>query len=531
MNPTAPTSYKPKESPSSSPFVKATIEPSINTGVVKPSIGVVLTLTTYKPTGNPTALPSLKPTDAPSSAPIVEDTPNPTIDMGAFKPSIGVVLTLTKSSTSDPNETPTAPPHSFKPVNVPSSSPTLKATSEPSTDTGLLLTKSPTLKLTDAPSSSPIVGATVEPSIDTVVDVTKSPTFRPTDTPTASPTFKTTNAPSLSSILEPTAKPLIDINLDLTKSPSYKPTDAPTLRPSKKLPQAPSSSTNYASELESPLLSTVPPSQVSVADITSSGKAPADTTRPDNNESVDVKFDETKFVAGEKLQPIIFDMTVSNFTQTINTNKMKTYFIGFIKELLDMRSNTNWYPFHLKSVSNITIELVTEIFVEGDKEEHADPIIQKPVQLIITGLVFVHVKKQEVGTVASSQRTTGGKEKQAIVNDGTPASSLHDSFYHSVLLYFTFWGADSLQKVLEEDGGLQNPIISSVSVGDKELIAFGIDKDDNYLYKGDHDSSKPKNLPAQANTGISGRFASSAASLKFGFLTIIMMSAGITLHC
>ena len=94
-----------------------------------------------------------------------------------------------------------------------------------------------------------------------------------------------------------------------------------------------------------------------------------------------------------------------------------------------------------------------------------------------------------------------------------------------MLLYFTFWGVDSLQKVLEEDGGLQNPIITSVSMGKKELIAFGIDKDDNYLYKGDHDSDN--NLPAKANAGISGRLKSSAAASTFGFLTIIMISAAV----
>merc|ERR1712194_772623 len=133
--------------------------------------------------------------------------------------------------------------------------------------------------------------------------------------------------------------------------------------------------------------------------------------------------------------------------------------------------------------------------MEGNQEEQiADRMI--PVQLIINGLVFVDLNKQDDEVLTATTRNAGGaKQQRTAVNDNvTPLSTFHDSFDHSMLLFFTFWGVDSLQKILEEDGGFQNPVIDSVSIGKKKLLTFGIDKDDNYLYKGDHNYSMQKHL-------------------------------------
>jgi len=240
-------------------------------------------------------------------------------------------------------------------------------------------------------------------------------------------------------------------------------------------------------------------------------------------------FNKTKIV---KLRPIIFNITADMFTRKINTTKLKRSFRSFIEVILDMNSNGNWYPFHSKLVSNMTIEALsnTEAPInEENDEQHADPNMRMSFQLIINGLITVREKKQYDEIVAFSKRTTDGTEKRMASNyEAESESNFYDFFDHSMLLHLTFWGTSSIQEALEGID-VKNPIITSVTVGEKEVIYFGIDKDDNYLYNGNHQLVKSKHLTESATTGrISGSAKlSSPLRSKSGLLSIIMMSVGM----
>jgi len=304
-----------------------------------------------------------------------------------------------------------------------------------------------------------------------------------------------------------------------TKSPSYKPTDTPTQRT-----QAPSSSMTSSSSLKSSLpLTTHSSHQFETDDAINS---PVQNGTPEVDEQLNFGLDESKFVVKEYLQPITFNMTVSHLSRMKNNDKLQTYFKKFIEEVLGMRSNEDWYPFHSKSMNNISIELVSGVLVRGSGAVDNDHAI--PVQLIINGDIFVHKKKNGAETTTSLTRSASAKKKESAISSRKPSlSTFNDSFNDSILLYFTFWGAESLEQNLEEYGGLQDPYLVSVSVGEQELIAFGVDKDDNYMYRGDHDYTKPKHLPPSAPLLIGKRFESSTSSLKFGFLTTIAMLSSI----
>lgn len=299
--------------------------------------------------------------------------------------------------------------------------------------------------------------------------------------------------------------------------PSFKETEQPTSLSTFK-PTEVSEPTSSISETEDDYNSVVterPSAKNSSQDLT--------TDNIFNNQVLDVEFDENVFTAKERLQPVTLNMTVSNLSM-MNYDKLRSYFKKFIEDLLSMRSDRDWYPFHSKSVHNISIELVPDEIVKGYAEDNIR------VQLIISGDVFVHVKKQEVGKVTSSTRIAGGAEKEsAVLSDNASLFTLHDSFYHSMLLYFTFWGVESLQQNLEDHGGLQNPNVVSVSIGKQELMTFGIEKKHNYLYsRGDHGSTKLKHLPSSSIVGIgSNALESSASSSRFGLFTIVMVSVGI----
>jgi hypothetical protein len=272
--------------------------------------------------------------------------------------------------------------------------------------------------------------------------------------------------------------------------------------------------------------SIVTPSVENSDNILESGPA-GDSSEDANVEAPEVEFDKTKFVAGERLLPIVFNMTVSKYTNTINHDALKTHFKDFIEDVLDMKSNLDWYPYHSKSMHNISIQLIpSDTLTEGINEEQSvDHTIS--VQMIINGLVFVHVNEQGVGIVTSTTRKAGGaKQQPEDVNDSAIRSIFHDSFDHSMLLYFTFWGVENLQEALEEDGGVQKPVIDSIIVGKKHLITFQVDKDDNHLYNGDHDSFKPKHSISKVISAVGND--SSARASKYGLYTFIMISATTT---
>jgi len=242
-----------------------------------------------------------------------------------------------------------------------------------------------------------------------------------------------------------------------------------------------------------------------------------------NSDISDGYFDSVRFVAREKLEPITFNMTVSEFRYTLDYNKVESYLKDFVEDVLNMRSNRGWYPSHSKSMHNISIELFPSVVVEDQEVESADQTI--PVQLTVNGLVLVHAKNQDTGAVASKTRNRGGKkQQQSEINDSASLSPFHDSFDHSMFLYFTFWGVDDLQQILEQDGGLQNPVIDSVSSGNKRLITFNTDKDDNYVFRGDHHSEKPKKVIPRAE------IESSAKTTKIGLSSFsIIVVAGALL--
>ena len=114
----------------------------------------------------------------------------------------------------------------------------------------------------------------------------------------------------------------------------------------------------------------------------------------------------------------------------------------------------------------------------------------------MNGVVFVHSKIKD--PLATSEEGEP-QIKTGTIEDRTPGSTFYDSFNHSMLLYYTFWGVDDFQKVLEKEGGLRKPVIGSVSLGEKELITFGVHKEENYANTGRHgSSSNSKRLSMQA---------------------------------
>jgi len=270
--------------------------------------------------------------------------------------------------------------------------------------------------------------------------------------------------------------------------------------------RAPSSSTNSISDVEN----IVPPTTSQFEEVIdeNTSNSSDDTGEPESDQAPEFQFDKNKYIDGEKLQTITFSMTVSKFTQILNEEKLEAYFKDFVEDVLEMSSNRDWYPFHSKSVHNITMELLPNFVVERDiKKRNANFIV--PVQLNVNGIVLVNFNEQD-----SQQRNN--------INDSAP-SAFKDSFDYSMLLYFTFWGVDTLQNVLEEVGGLQDLVIRSVSVGKKELVA--IDKDGSYLIKSDQSSS---NQIVAAVSDIENKSSTSAS--KCSLLTYIMISASIMWH-
>jgi hypothetical protein len=301
-----------------------------------------------------------------------------------------------------------------------------------------------------------------------------------------------------------------------TMRPSYKPTEKPTLTP-----------------FSSPIFEATPSPSIGARIIaatklpTSISSLSPNTTASDNTEYLD-------FVVEEELPEIIIDMTVDSFTQTVNcTNKLEKYFIDFIESLLGMNNNNEWYSYHLKSVANISIELISNAYVGEDNNvlpakklsSSVVPVgflpIPTPIRLIINGLVVVHFKEQE-GEEEMPSKNDGG-EMELNVADNT-ASSLKESLCHNMLMYMSFWGVEKIQHVLEEDDCFQNPVIDSIAVGEKEIPTVVIAGDS--MYNDDNDSNRPKQ-PLLPGTIVDGSSSAVTVSSKFASVAIIMVSSGI----
>eukprot|EP00535_Pseudo-nitzschia_heimii_P012180 CAMPEP_0197197654 /NCGR_PEP_ID=MMETSP1423-20130617/32973_1 /TAXON_ID=476441 /ORGANISM="Pseudo-nitzschia heimii, Strain UNC1101" /LENGTH=726 /DNA_ID=CAMNT_0042651479 /DNA_START=8 /DNA_END=2185 /DNA_ORIENTATION=- len=314
--------------------------------------------------------------------------------------------------------------------------------------------------------------------LDQSVDSTESPTSSfttlfPVSNPSMTPELDSDLSPEIEPVLKPVAPP--------TNNQASEPMQASTLKPS----------TNRASD------PTMSPSIVSTT-----GAGDYSSTMGPTMPLTDIEFDETKFVAGDKLKRITFLMTISEPTEIANEEKLEIYFKEFIERVLDMSGNEDWYPFHVKSVDNITIDLIPMFTLQGAQKERS--VGQGfPVTLIINGLVFVHSSGQQ------NQDTID-------INNKVPQLTFHDFFEHSLLLYLTFWGVDNLQEVMTKDGGLKNPVIHSVFVGMKQLIRF----DNDSLHKDNHDSS--------AATGrVNTKSESSERISKKNFLSFITILGGI----
>jgi len=409
--------------------------------------------------------------------------------------------------------------------------------------------ESPTLSPVAPPVSAPIAPALspVAPPVSAPIAPALSPVAPPVSAPTDEPMVLLTMAPSSTSInLKPvpvptistTLNPTVTLVLDPETSPPIDPVSEPISDPAIVQDPTDTPTSSFTSlmtamidpEVSSPIESVskpvTSPTFVQAPDpapiynlIQSSDLVSARTMAPsvytanhDGDKLPGIEFDKNKFVDVERLHPIKFNMTVSEFTQLMNTEKLDAYFKDFIENVLDMRSNRDWYPFNYKSVHNITMELLPIFGMGGDRNERSAKL-DVPVQLILNGLIFVHLKDQ-------------GSQQTISTNDSVLQSTFHDSFAYSMLLYFTFWGVDSLQNVLEEDGGIQNPVVNSVSVGDKQLIT--IDKDGNYFAYMDEGDGPSNSLASETS-----KFEkdSSTRLSKYGVPSLIMISASTIWFC
>ena len=377
-------------------------------------------------------------------------------------------------------------------------------------------TAKPTVAPTDMPFMDP-TGRPTAPPTDAVVVVTNTPTrgpITPTDMPFMDPTDRPTEPPTDAVVVvtnTPTRGPiaLIDMSfLDLTDRPTAPPTDAVVVV-TKTPTRAPSSQTTI-----NPTALLTPSSSPIFEDTSSPSLGVRVIAASKSNTTASDSTEYPSFVVEEELPEIIIDMTVDNFTQTVNCmNKLEKYFIDFIEGILGMSSSNEWYSYHLKSVGNISIELVSDVYVEENNDvlpakkllPSAVPVgfspIPIPIRLIINGLVVVRV----------AANTT---------------SSLKESLCHNMLMYMSFWGVEKMQNVLEEGDCFQNPIINLIIVGEKEIPTVVIAGDS--MYNDDHDSNRPKQ-PLLPGTIIDGSSSPVTVSSKFTSVVIIMVSGGILL--
>lgn len=187
------------------------------------------------------------------------------------------------------------------------------------------------------------------------------------------------------------------------------------------------------------------------------------------------------------MEPITINVTLGNFTQLTNRVMLEIFFKELIEAVLDTNFNQEWYPSHNKSIANVEVQYLPEEPLA--LQRNSAQILQA--QLVIDGQVFVHANGEQE-------------------SDIRPTSSFHDSFDYSMLLYFTFWGVDDVERALENIGGLENPVINSVSIGEKQLV--GVGENENSLESNVDDVAIPQLISA-------------SGAEKRGFLTFIMISA------
>lgn len=429
----------------------------------------------------------------------------------------------TSVPTSEPTSEPTRPVRTKAPKIVETQSPTSAPTNEP--------TSAPTNEPTSAstePTNAPTEEPTSVPTKQTVAaPTTKEPTSAQTEEPTSVPTKQTVAAPTMTPTNQPTMarpSPAIMLTPSTTLFPIREPI-APTTSPTKVLVSEPDPTeyptspygtpTSAATTAESDSPVSEPVSQPITIQFKPSSNPVSDETMAPTVGSTEaptmliteIEFDEAEFIDAEKFKPITFHMTVSKLTQITNQENLELYFKDFIEDVLDMDSNQVWYPINVKSIGNITVDFMPTFVLEGEQGAPSQRNINYnfPVELIVNGLVFVHLNEQQ---------------NQETLDESESISKFHDFFEHRLLLYFSFWGVDSLQEVLIGEGGLQNPFIHSVSVGKKVLITF--DKDGNYLYDDDDGSS---NSIEETITNIESK--SSEIVPNKSLLTFIMISSTI----
>lgn len=295
---------------------------------------------------------------------------------------------------------------------------------------------------------------------------TGSPTMSPTNLPTPRPSNRPTMAPTKAPV-PPTNPP----TSGPTTSPTYRPTPRPTFLPTASPTHSPTDGPTN--------IPTVPPT-------------PTPTARP--------TFDLTRFVDVEKLEPIIINVTLSNFTKLSNEESLENYFKGLIEGVLDTNFNPEWYPSYNKSIDNVTLQFLPADPITEIQRVQRNSVQTSQAQIIVDGQVFVHAKERQQSNIK-------------------PSSSFNDSFDYSMLLYFTFWGVDDVEEALTEIGGLENPVINSVSIGEKKLIGVG-DTDNSLIENnvGDTNAVIPQLIDDKENQ-------SASRASKRGFLSFALISA------
>jgi len=437
--------------------------------------------------------------DIPASEPVVNSDTNPRIEP-EVEPEEEPELEPELDSELDPelDPEPELEPE-LEPVPAPEPEPVISTDSP----TAPFTTWLPTSNKVSTPEDDAEISSAVEQEPEPIAD----PTIMQAPDPVSISSSETTSERTAEPNDEPTEAPTSSVDVEETVDVSEggdSPVEAPSTPistgtdiTSDKIPASSTSSvTSLPESTNDPILSE------------NSGSDPAGTSKPDSYQSPVIEFDKTKFIAGERLQPITFKMTVSKFTEIMNKEKLNIYFSELIGNVMGMRSNQDWYPSHLKSIDITTLELFPVLGMEGEPTQRSSQQIIS-VELVVNGLVFVHLN-----------------EKHNLQTSVTPRSAFHDIFDHSMLLYFTFWGVDDLQKVLNKDGGLQNPVIESVYVGWKQLI--GIDQDGNYFaYENEEGQGSSNLIPSAISSARDESASSTRASMNSLMLFLFILGSSM----
>ena len=165
--------------------------------------------------------PTSQPTSRPSTQPTSDPTSQPT-KKPSFRPTSGPTSQPTKKPSFRPTSGPTSQPTkkpSFRPISDPTSQPTGRPSFRPTSGPTSQPTGRPSFRPTSGPTSQP----TGRPSFRPTSGPTSQPTGRPSFRPTSGPTSQPTSRPSFRPTSGPTSQP--------TKKPSFRPTSGPTSQP------------------------------------------------------------------------------------------------------------------------------------------------------------------------------------------------------------------------------------------------------------------------------------------------------------